>query len=98
MPYHRSLSPEEKELLFWLLPENIQGYKPYNEFAKTSEVIGEGRWGEGNLILDKKLSSIDLTLGMPPVVAYGECSVSGQSLSISVHEFNIDDQLEVQFS
>ena len=98
MSYPRSLSLKEKELLLWLLPEGDAAYKPYNNFVTSSQVIGEGRWGEGNILLDKKLSSIDLTLGMPPVVAYGECDVNGIKLSISVHDFNIDGQLEVQFS
>lgn len=98
MLYPRSLSPEEKELLLWLLPEDKAAYKPYNKFLTSSQVIGEGRWGEGNILLDKKLSSIDLTLGMPPVIAYGECDVNGNKLSISAHDFNIDGQLEVQFS
>ncbi len=98
MSYPRSLLPKEKELLLWLLPEVTKVFKPYSEFVIASQVVGEGRWGEGNLILDKKYSSIDLTLGMPPVIAYGECEVNGSKLSISVHDFNIDDQLEVQFS
>src|SRR5579872_2445609 len=96
--YPRNLTSEEKEILRWLLPENIPAYKPYNDFLQTSEIIGEGRWGEGDLIFDKKKSTIDLTLGMPPVVAYGECEVNNSHLTISIHEFNIDNQLEVQFS
>ncbi len=96
--YPRQLQFQEKEILLWLLPDNITAYKPYNDFLKSSQVIGEGRWGEGNLLLDKKASSIDLSLGMPPVVAYGECTINESPLSISIHEFNIDDQLEIQFS
>ncbi len=98
MTYPRKLTTAEKELLFWLLPENIPAYTTYNNFVQSSQIVGEGRWGEGNLILDKKISSIDLTLGMPPVVAFGECQVNNAQLTISVHELNIDDQLEVQFS
>ena len=98
MAYPRSLTSVETELLRWLLPINVLAYKPYNYFAKDSQVIGEGRWGEGDLILDKKKLLIDLTLGMSPVVAYGECDLNGNKLSISVHDFNIDDQLEIQFS
>ena len=98
MSYPRSLSPIEKELLLWLLPVGTSAYRPFSDFVATSQVIGEGRWGEGNILLDKKLSAIDLTLGMPPVIAYGECDANGIILSISVHDFNIDDQLEVQFS
>jgi len=96
--YPRQLQSAEKEILSWLLPDTIPAYKSYITFIQNSHVIGEGRWGEGNLLLDKKLSAIDLTLGMSPVVAYGECTINNSSLSISVHEFNIDEQLEIQFS
>jgi len=98
MTYPQKLSATEINLLSWLLPENIPAYKPYQDFLQSSQIIGEGRWGEGDLILDRRQSSIDLTLGMPPVVAYGESTINGDQLSISVHEFNIDDQLEIQFS
>ncbi|MFI5263253.1 MAG: hypothetical protein ACHQM6_01920 [Candidatus Kapaibacterium sp.] len=96
--YPRQLQSQEKEILLWLLPDNISGYKSYADFIQNSQVIGEGRWGEGNLLMDKKLSAIDRTLGMSPVVAYGECTINDSPLSIGIHEFNIDDQLEIQFS
>jgi len=96
--YPRQLTSQESQILSWLLPEHIPAYKPYYDFMQASQIIGEGRWGEGNLILDKKKSSIDPTLSMPPVIAYGECLVEGKQLTNSVHEFNIDDQLEIQFS
>ncbi len=98
MIYPRSLSSQELDLLFRLLPENIPAYKPYHDFIKTSQVIGDGRWGEGNLLIDKIISPIDLTLGMPPVVGYGECLINNLPLAISIHDHNIDGQLEVQFS
>jgi hypothetical protein len=98
MAYPRPLTAPEKNILLWLLPENLSAYKPYNMFMQSSDVLGEGRWGEGDLILDKKISAIDRTLGMPAVIAFGECEINNVPLSISVHDFNIDDQLEVQFS
>jgi hypothetical protein len=98
MFYPRKISSKEKELLDWLLPQNIPAYLPYNNFFNSSDIIGVGRWGEGNLLFDKKPSKIDLTLGMPPVIAYGECKFNNIPVSLSVHDFNIDDQLEVQFS
>src|SRR5438132_14296329 len=98
MTYTRTLTQEEKDILLWLLPENIPAYQNYNIFLQNSQIIGEGRWGEGDLIFDKKNSPIDRMLGMPPVIAYGECLVNNSPLSVSVHDFNIDDQLEAQFS
>ncbi|MEP7235818.1 MAG: hypothetical protein ABI778_11045 [Ignavibacteriota bacterium] len=98
MSFPRELSVEEKEFFSWILPESNLAYKAYNQFALTSHAIGEGRWGTGNLLLDNKNSPIDTTLGMPPVIAYGEFLINNIPSSLSVHEYNIDDQLEVQFS
>jgi hypothetical protein len=96
--FPRDLTSREAELLYWLLPTEIEAYRPFKVFIDGSIVIGEGRWGEGDLMLAKIESEIDRTLGMSPVIAYGEALVAGSPLTISIHEPNIDDQLEVQFS
>lgn len=43
-------------------------------------------------------TELDLTLGMAPVVAYGECIVGEDQLSLSIHELNADNLIEIQFS
>ncbi|MEI8134319.1 MAG: hypothetical protein WCH46_04460 [bacterium] len=96
--FPRQASETEIELLRWLLPHSSLGYLPYREFITKAQIIGEGRWGEGDLIFDTKLSTIDRTLGMMPVVSYGEFETNQRAFSISIHDFNVDDQLEVQFS
>ncbi len=98
MSFRRPLTHAENEFLLWLLPEEKEGYRIHREFAMRSNVIGEGRWGSGDLMLAQKEDAIDVTLGMSHVVAYGECEIDSTTLTISIHEPNIDDQMEVQFS
>lgn len=96
--FPRKLTDVERKIIFWLLPEKIQGYRIYREMITRSQVIGEGRWGSGDLMLAEKTRGIDLTLGMSQVVAFGECVIDSSTLTISIHEPNIDDQIEVHFS
>ena len=95
--FPRELTDVEREFLYWLLPLEKEGYTKFNEFVQKAIVLGEGRWGEGDLMLGPEPASIDMTLGMEPIVAYGECVLNGKLMTISVHDLNADDQLEAQF-
>ena len=95
--FPRQLTDVEREFLYWLLPLEKDGYQKFNEFVQKAIALGEGRWGEGDLMLGPKPAAIDKTLGMEPIIAYGECIMNGQLLTISVHDLNADDQLEAQF-
>ncbi len=97
MSFPRSLSHTEAEFIHWLLPDHSSVYVQLAETIRASSVVGEGRWGTGDLMIGTN-TQIDLTLGMMSVVAYGECLIGDQKLTISIHEPNIDDQIEVQFS
>lgn len=96
--YPRALTHVERELALWLLPEEISFYSDYRTPIQTKEVVSEGRWGIGDLLIGARDAYIDLTLGMSQVVAFGECSINGAVLTISIHEPNQDDLVEVQFS
>ena len=96
--FPRALDKLEVELSNWLLPTESEKYRSYRELITRSQVIGEGRWGSGDLMLAEKVGEIDLTLRMSQVVAYGECIIDSETLTISIHEPNIDDQIEVHFS
>lgn len=97
MSFPKPLSHTELEFIHWLLPEHSPVYHQLAQMIVASSVVGEGRWGTGDLMIGTN-TQIDLTLGMTPVVAYGECLVGDQKLIISIHEPNIDDQIEVHFS
>ena len=96
--FPRRLSSFEEDAIQILLPDDKVGYRPYREFARTAQVIGEGRWGLGDLILAHHQSAIDLTSGMKPVIAYGEFALNdGRTITASIHTPE-DEQIEVQFS
>jgi hypothetical protein len=97
MSFPRPVSNTESQFIDWLLPDHSPVYSQTAEKIRSLEVVGEGRWGTGDLMIGTN-ASIDLTLGMTAVVAYGECLLGDQKLTISIHEPNIDDQIEVQFS
>lgn len=96
--YPRALTHVERELALWLLPEELPFYSDYHNVIITKEVIAEGRWGMGDLLIGSRDAYIDLTLGMTQVVAYGECMIGGETLTIGIHEPNQDDLVELQFS
>ena len=99
--YPRALTPFETRAIEAVLPRDTPGYRTYLEFARARQVIGEGRWGAGDLILAQQPESIDLKAGMTPVIAFGEIDVVLQNahhqITITVNE-PLDDQIEVQFS
>jgi hypothetical protein len=95
--FPRPLTSFERSAIDRLLPADRIGYTPYREFVAHSIVIGEGRWGPGDLILAPKMSSIDLNEGMTPVVAFGEFVVSkgANAVTLTINEPR-DEQMEVQ--
>lgn len=94
----RSLSVAELEFIRWLLPEHSEVYAQTLKTIESGQVIGEGRWGLGDIMIGNNNIEIDHTLSMMPVIALGECITNLGSLSISIHEPNLDDMIEVQFS
>lgn len=93
--FPRKLSVTEKDLLLWLLPENKTGYKKYRDYLNSSNVIGFGRRGIGNLILSDKNISADLDIPLPQVFAFGMVVGKTQQISVSIREI-IYDQLEIE--
>ncbi len=98
MTFPRSLSTAELEFIRWLLPEHSEVYARTLKTIESEQVIGEGRWGLGDLMIGKNNIEIDRTLSMMPVIAIGDCITNHGSLSISIHEPNLDDMIEIQFS
>jgi hypothetical protein len=84
--YPRALTHVERELALWLLPDELPFYSDYRNALLTQEVIAEGRWGRGDLLIGSRDAYIDLTLGMTQVVAYGECRIGDETLTIGIHK------------
>lgn len=93
--YPRRLSTQESGLILWTLPEEASGYRPYREFVERSWVIGQGRRGEGELLLGPRDARPDLTAPLPPVMAFGVAVAGDDEVSVTVREI-LDDQMSVE--
>ena len=98
MMFPRTLISTELEFIRWLLPEHSPVYTATLHQIESGIVLGEGRWGSGDLMVGDPKTPIDLTLGMTPIIAYGECVIGDQKMTISIHQSNIDEQIEIQFA
>lgn len=73
---------------------------PLREHLRELVVIGEGRWGTGDMVFGRPGQEIDLTEGMQPVASYGEVNASAGAenfiITLSVHQPNDEQQVEFQ--
>lgn len=95
--YPRKLSDRETEWLFYLLPEDRPLYAEYRAKINSMLVIGEGRFGEGNLVLGHEGDEPDLSYSSLPVFACGQIIYKECRLQISIHEI-YDNKIEVSIS
>jgi hypothetical protein len=95
--YPRRLSERETGWLFYLLPEEIPAYAEYRTRLSSMLVIGEGRFGEGNLVLGYEGDKPDLSYSSLPVFACGQIEFKECRLQISIHEL-FDNKIEISIS
>lgn len=95
--YPRKLTEQEQSWLFYLLPEERIAYAEYRKKIGSMLVIGEGRFGEGNLVLGHEGDEPDLSYSSLPVFACGQIEYKECRLQISIHEF-YDNKIEVSIS
>lgn len=93
----RDLHKNEQEVIFSILPENKIGYKKYREMISEMKVVGTGRFGDGNFILGKAGTKVDLSIPSTPVFATGTVHLKDKNIDIAIHEVE-DDMIEVQVS
>jgi hypothetical protein len=94
-PYPRPLTPLERELALWVLPAGAAGYAALREFVERSVVIGEGRRGEGEIILGAPGDTPDLGSPLPQVVSFGIAGTGDDTVSVTVREI-LDGQMSVE--
>ncbi|RJP61409.1 MAG: hypothetical protein C4539_19900 [Ignavibacteriales bacterium] len=92
--FPRNLSPQEKEILFSILPVNKTGYNNYRDRIDKLVVIGNGRFGEHNFILGTKDDKPDLTLPSSQVFAIGGIEYLGAERYITIHE---EEENKIEF-
>jgi hypothetical protein len=95
--FPRELSPIERELLLWVLPEDRPGYAAVRTLAEQWKVVGEGRRGEGDFILAAPDTAPDLESPLPPLLAVGSATCENSEITISVREL-AGDQLEFEIT
>jgi hypothetical protein len=98
--YPRDFTQEENEIFDWLLPRGRETYARIRDHLDRSLVIGEGRWGSGDLLcIEPPIPEVyDTIPPMTEVIASGVFTSSGEECSISVHSPNSDSIIEVQIT
>jgi hypothetical protein len=95
------LGSRDQQWLDYLLPSDRPGYARLMEHIRSLVVLGEGRWGAGDLVLGRPDQAIDLEAGMEPVAAYGEIHGRDQQgadavITLSVHFPDEEGRVEFQ--
>lgn len=93
--YPRALTDLERELILRVLPGGSAGYARHREFIAAAAVIGQGRRGEGEIILGDRGDMPDLEAPLPPVFAYGVARSGDEDISVTVREI-LDGQLSAE--
>ena len=86
MAYPRPLRAKELDLLESVLPLDRPAYRTLRERLESMAVLGEGRRGEGEIILGMPGDVPDLQSPLPPVIAFGMVETTGGSYSVTVRE------------
>src|SRR5438094_6522753 len=93
--YPRELTPREFEWIGWILPAERPGYSLYRESIRHMRVLGEGRRGNGEIILGAEGTEIDLDSPLPPVFAYGAIETDSGLISVTLREM-VSDQISAE--
>ncbi len=95
--FPRKLSGKEKELIFYLLPEDRTGYQEYRKKISDYYILGFGKFGEGNLMLGEIDDAIDLSMPSAPVFAAGKVKTDLGEIYIVIHE-EFENQIEIDLA
>ena len=86
MEYPRPLRPKELDLMETVLPVDRPGYRALRDRLESMTVLGEGRRGEGDLVLGPPGDLPDTISRLSPVIAYGMVETTRDAFTISVRE------------
>lgn len=86
MEFPRALRSKELDLLETVLPVDRPGYRALRDRLESMTVLGEGRRGEGDLMLGIPPDAPDTVSPLPPVIAYGAVETTRDAYTISVRE------------
>lgn len=84
--FPRDLTNQERDLLWWVLPEGRPGYARLRDLVASMRVVGAGRRGEGNYILGPAGMNPDVDSPLPSVFAFGVVETARGICSVTVRE------------
>lgn len=93
--YPRPLRARERAWLEWILPADRPGYAAFGEALSGLSVIGEGRRGEGEIVLGPPGAEPDLNPPLGAVYSYGAIETNFGTISVTVRE-PVDGQLSLE--
>ncbi len=93
--YPRKLTQQERDFLYWLLPQDRPGYSRYRDLLDTLFVLGEGRRGKGNLVLGHLDDKPEGDAPLAPVFAFGVIEGEDEDILVTIREEQ-GQQVEVE--
>jgi hypothetical protein len=93
--YPRPLSARERAWLEWILPAGRPGYDAFRRALDGCVVIGEGRRGEGEIVLGPPGAVPDLDPPLGAVYSYGAIETNVGTISVTVRE-PVDGQASLE--
>ena len=85
--FPRGLRECERDALLGVLPETRPGYLRYRNLIAGMEVLGQGRRGQGHMVLGGRGDIPDVLSAPGVVVAYGMIEATNTRFTISVREY-----------
>jgi hypothetical protein len=95
--FPRELYNYEKEILFSILPESKNGYKKYRQRIPGMKVIGQGRFGGGNLVLGFEGDEVELDIPSASVFSSGVVKCNEIMFDVIIHKEE-EEQIEYDIS
>ena len=95
--FPRRLTKRELEWLEFILPNHKIGYAEYRNKLSDLFVIGNGRFGETNLILGKKEDKPDFSAPSSAMFASGNIIYKEAEIYVLIHE-EFENQIEIDIS
>lgn len=93
--YPRKLTASERTILFSILPDGKTGYKNYRSLIDKFYLIGEGRFGNGNLILGELDKLSDPFISSSSVFALGNIFTTDEDYYVVIHSID-EGAIEIQ--
>jgi mono/diheme cytochrome c family protein len=85
-PYPRPLTARERAWLEWILPADRPGYAAFRASIEGLQIIGQGRRGEGEVVLGPSGAAPDLEPPLGAVFSYGAIETNFGTISVTVRE------------